>query len=235
MIQNLYLIEKHLVSTFLQYLWKEEKLECLLFLRSFNYWFWFNNTIISFTVNSFICSQCCELLNFSWIHMKSHPHTQCCLWWVKGSRCYWWAAGRPLKPAPRKLQITPFYLETWPLLLFISRWKCILLTFFFGWFLAPKPLAEAWSTAFRVWILSKSHSSLSKFKEKCDSAGVVSVRVSPTVSNLSVGHTRRQRAVIIPGLSPLVPCMLPAAGAAFLGFSGTNPIPRAPEHKMSAQ
>lgn len=45
-------------------------------------------------------------------------------------------------------------------------------------------------------MLSRSHSSSSRLKEKFDSVGVVPVRVSPTVSNLCVGHTRRRCAVI---------------------------------------
>lgn len=98
-----------------------------------------------------------------------------------------------LQPAPCSPQ-TSLLLPSQP----VSRRKCILVTFLFGWFLAPKPPAEAGRRHCvpLVGMLSRSHSSSSRLKEKSDSVGVVPVRVSPTVSNLCVGYTRRRCAVI---------------------------------------
>lgn len=89
--------------------------------------------------------------------------------------------------APWKLQPAPYPPQTSPLLPSqpVSRRKCILVTFLLGWLLAPKPPTEAGRKHCvpLVWMLSR-------LKEKSDSVGVVPVRVSPTVSNLCVGHTR---------------------------------------------
>lgn len=153
------------------------------------------------------------------------------------SGCDWCASCRVSSAAPWKLQPAPYHPQTSPLLLSqpVSGWKCILVTFLFWWVLAPKPPTEAGRRHCfpLVWILIKSHLSSSKFKEKSDSVGVVPVHVSPAVSNLCVGHTRRRCAVIFRSSIAWFPaCCLPRQHSLVLGDQSS---PRAPGHEVSVQ
>lgn len=119
-----------------------------------------------------------HLLPFARTHMESHfSPTQCQPWCVK---CEWvWLVRfmQGLQFSTLEAAVGSLSSPDFPLLLShpVSGWKCILVTFLFGWVLAPKPLTEAGRKHCfpLVWILIKSRLNSSKFKEKSDSVGVV--------------------------------------------------------------
>lgn len=179
-----------------------------------------------------------HLLHFARTHMGSRfSPTQCHPWCVKCERVWLVRFMQGLQCSTLKAAASSLSSSDFPLMLSqpVSGWKCILVTFLFWWVLAPKPPAEAGRRHCfpLVWILIKSHLSSSKFKEKSDSVGVVPVHVSPAVSNLCVGHTRRRCAVIFRSSIAWFPaCCLPRQHSLVLGDQSSS---RAPGHEVSVQ
>lgn len=217
---------------------EEENAESLLFLRSSKAWF---PSTASFTVNGFASSQCCELESLATFCEDSHgkpflsysvPPLVC---QVRAGVTGALHAGSPLQQPGSCSQLLILLRLPPAAVTACFKVKMYPSDISLRVVLAPQPPTEAGRRHCfpLVWILSKSRLSSSKFKEKSDSVGVVPVHVSPAVSNLCVGHTRRRCAVIFRSSVAWFPaCCLPQQHSLVLGDQSS---PRAPGHEVSVQ